>query len=174
MKETDLKRIKAFEAKLSSYVFREEGNKALTRMLFLDQSPTNDRALYSLQSWDRIYKGEYYPSIHRLYVDMEDLAEFDFANKYFDGYQHWLEIKSCEWFKEPYKKMVEELNAKIRGRSLSVMMEQMRDGTASQATLKYLADNDYIPKNPVGKPKRSTEKKAELHVITSDLARMKS
>jgi len=169
------KDLKDFYKKLSSFVFKEDGCRYKLAQLFLDQSPTNNNALYSLQSWDREYKGEVYPSLHRLYVEMEDLAEFEFANKYFDGYQHWLEVKSCSWFKEPYSKMVAELNAKISGRSLKNMLAQVEEGTASQATLKYLADKDYIKAASVGRPSKSKkETKVEGNVYALDLNRIKN
>lgn len=153
--------------------FKGAGHKWLTEGLFLESSQPNENAIYSLQPWDKKSGGKFYPSIHKLYVEMGDVSEWHFANAYFDGYQHWLLIKSRPFFKEYYAKMVEELNAKISSNSIQNMLKQMEEGTASQATLKYLADKDYVKKAPVGKPKRNKAARKEGDVVSLDLARIK-
>jgi hypothetical protein len=153
--------------------FKGSGHKWLTEGLFLESSQPNENALYSLQPWDKRSNGKFYQSIHKLYVEMEDIAEWNFANTYFDGYQHWLVIKGRPFFKEYYAKMVEELNAKLSGKSLQTMLDQVAEGSASQATLKYLADKDYLKKAPVGKPKRTKQSKTQGDVVSFDLERMK-
>ena len=155
--------------------WKGEGTSYMTKGLFLEECDhtIKHRALYTTKTWDKEYKGKHCPSLHKLYVEMEDLAEWHFANKYLGGYTHWLQLKACNWFKEYYAAMVGELNAKISGRSIAVMLEQMTDKTASQATLKYLADNDYIKKAAVGKPKRSKPKAEVLSIVDADMARIK-
>ena len=103
---------------------------------------------------------------------MCDPAEFEFASKYMGGYQHWLTVKAAPFFKEAYEAMVSELNAKLSSKSIKTMIDQMEEGNASQATLKYLADKDYIGKAPVGKPKRKRAERKEGNVISADYERM--
>lgn len=160
--------------------FRGFGSKWLTQGLFFEYGiPPYERVLYTTQTWDKEYKGKTYPSLHKLYVEMEDVAEFEFANTYFECYEHWLRIKALPFFKEHYAAMVNELNAKLRSKALHAMLTQLKDGTASQATLKYLADEDYNRKS-AGRPSREqidTEVKhqATLHTIYSnDLDRIKN
>lgn len=155
--------------------FKGNGSKWLTEGLFLETTQSNDNVLYSMQPWDKELDGKIIPSIHRLYVDMEDVSEWEFGNKYFDGYQHWLVIREKPFFAEAYKRMKEELNAKLRGKALKVMLAQVAEGTASQATLKYLADNDYLPKSAVGKPRRGKKKEGSVvSLVKSDLDRIKN
>jgi len=159
--------------------FKGKGSKWITQGLFLEVSQTPASIMYTLQTWDKQYKGKHLPSLHKLYVDMEDLAEFEFANKYFANYEHWLRIKCKTFFKPYYEAMVKELNAKIRGRSLNTMLKQLAAGEATQSTLKYLADNDYIPKATRGRPSKQSvqeeiQSQAKLHTIyNSDLERIK-
>jgi hypothetical protein len=154
--------------------FKGNGTKWLTEGLFLETPRDTDTALYTLQPWDKESNGKLYPSIHKLYVEMMDVAEWEFANKYFGGYDHWLTIKSKDFFKETYAAMVKELNAKIRGMSLKNMMQQAAEGVASQATLKYLADNDYLPKAAVGKASRKKPENNVVSIVQSDLNRIKN
>ena len=78
------KYVAQFKDRLEDYPWKGSGVKYRTQSLFLDGNPNVDdkEALYSLQPWDRIKNGIYYPSLHRLYVEMGDLAEFQFANTY--------------------------------------------------------------------------------------------
>ena len=139
--------------------FKGDGSKWLTQALFLESAMQLEKySLYTLQPWDKRKNGVFYPSLHKLYVEMGDVAEYNFANKYFDSYQHWLLVKSKSFFKEAYAAMVEELNAKLRGKSINVMIKQMEKGEASQSILKYLADNDYIPKQTKGRPTKEAIK----------------
>lgn len=154
--------------------YKGNGVKWLTEGLFVETSVNPSSVLYSLQPWDKEYDGRHCPSLHKLYVEMEDLAEYNFANKYFDGYQHWLVIKEKPFFQHYYTKMVDELNAKLRGKALKVMLQQVAEGTASQATLKYLADHDYLPKKSAGRPKKQPKEDAKLvSLIKNDLIRIK-
>jgi hypothetical protein len=153
--------------------FKGYGNKWLTEGLFLEAAQmTDEHCIYSLQPWDRRKNGVFYPSLHKLFVEMEDVSEWRFAETYFDGYQHWLLIKSKPFFKEYYTKMVEELHAKLAGKSISAMLAQVNEGTASQATLAYLANKGYIDKAPVGKPKRKKPTKKEGNVVEADFDRI--
>lgn len=156
--------------------FKGLGAKWLTEGLFLESAQLTDEAcLYTLQPWDRKKNGKFYPSIHKLYVETGDVSEWSFATKYFDGYQHWLLIKSKPFFQEYYAKMVEELHAKLQYEAVEKMLEQVREGSASQATLSYLANKGYLDKAAVGKPKRKKpEDKAKLYSIKSDLERITS
>jgi len=154
--------------------WRGFGNKFLTEGLFLEHCNDRDAVLYTTSTSDKRYHGRYVPSLHKLYVELEDVSEWEFANMYFANYEHWLLVKSKPFFQEYYAAMVKELNAKLRGKSIKNMLAQLEEGTASQATLKYLADNDYISKANVGRPKKKKqEDKAKLSVVNSDLARIK-
>lgn len=154
--------------------FKGLGAKWLTEGLFLESTQNGEEAcLYTLQPWDRRKNGIFYPSIHKLFVEMGDVSEWNFAQHYFDGYQHWLLIKSKPFFKEYYEKMTEELHAKLQHQSIEKMMEQMHEGKASQATLQYLANKGFIDKAAVGKPKRKRAPRKEGNVVQADFDRIK-
>lgn len=154
--------------------FRGLGVKWLTEGLFLESAQlTEDNCLYSLQPWDREKKGKFYPSIIKLFVEEEDVSEWNFANKYFDGFQHWKLIRSKPFFADVYATMIEELQTKIQYKAIKVMLQQVGDGTASQATLSYLTNKGYLDKAAVGKPKRrKAADKAAVSSIKSDMARI--
>jgi hypothetical protein len=159
--------------------FRGYGNKPLTEGLFIESCNDKQTALYTLGVRDRRVAGVFYPSLHKLYVEMEDVAEYNFATLYFESYSHWLKIKTLALFKDVYAAMVGELNAKLRGVAINVMIEQVKSGEANQSTLKYLADNDYLPKASKGRPtKEAVDKEVRKQTgvklaINNDLERIK-
>jgi len=153
--------------------FRGYGNKPLTEALFIETCTDKETALYTLSVQDRRVHDVFYPSLHKRYVELADVAEHNFATLYFEGYTHWLKIKSLKFFEPFYAAMVEELNAKLRGEAINLMLEQMRDGSANQSTLKYLADNDYIPKATRGRPKKDELAKEIKKQATANLAIVK-
>ena len=158
--------------------WKGDGTKWLTEGLFHEVAQQQNTVLYTINTWDKKYKGVFYPSLHNLYVDMMDVAEFNFANKYFGNYEHWLLVKSKKFFQPYYAAMVEELNAKLKGLAMKNMLEQLASGEATQSTLKYLADNDFIPKL-AGRPSKlavatETKRQATLHsIVNNDLARIR-
>lgn len=156
---------------MKDFQFRSSNGKFKTQSMFHEENNTDQPAPYTLCTYDRTYKGQLLQSLHARYVEMEDIGEFEFANKYFESYHHWLKLKAANFFKDYYAAMVEELNAKMRSKSLKAMQSQVNEGTASQATLKYLADKDY-DKAAVGKPKRVKPAKKEGNVVAADFARI--
>src|SRR5574337_902614 len=69
------------------------GGKPLTQSLFLEIGYT-EQSIYTLKEEDYMYEGKLYPSLKRLYLEMEDLTEYEFANTYLLGWKHWKRL--CE------------------------------------------------------------------------------
>ena len=96
------------------------------------------------------------PSLYRLYMEMEDLTEFDFANKYFNGLSHWKTLCSLSWFQPYVIRWREELQEKIRSRSLKILIEEStKDGPSKVSINKYLVEKGYLsnpPPSPKGRP----------------------
>lgn len=156
--------------------FKGDGNKWLTEGLFLERSymkPNRAAVVYTLNVQDReLEDGTVLPSLHKAYVAMGDLAEHAFAEKYFACYSHWLQVREKPWFKPYYEAMRAELRAKIASESLNTMIAQVEAGTASQATLKYLADMDYLPAAPKGRPAKKRAQKRTEPSLKEDMERV--
>jgi hypothetical protein len=154
--------------------WKGKASRYLTEALFLERSYMDTKsAIYTLSVWDKTSDGKHYQSLHKLYVEMEDLSEYEFANKYFANYTHWSTLRAAEWFKPYYDKMREELIVRLQAKAYKSMLEQVKDGSASQTTLKYLADREFLPKGDVGRP--SSKKKrneAARELLDEDLERL--
>lgn len=86
------------------------------------------------------------PSLHRLYVELEDASEYEFAKKYFDGWSHWKKLCECNWFKPYLAEMREELDVKLKARALNTLRSVAEDKTNKSS---YMA-NKFIIEQGLG------------------------
>ena len=123
--------------------FSVDNNLLTTEMFVETANPSGDSwPQYTLKS----HSPSDIPSIHQLYVEHLDLSEYSFATKYFHNYTHWVLVKTSPFFQQFYSVMREELEARISSKALRAMVMQIESNTASQATMKYMADREYTAK----------------------------
>lgn len=134
--------------------FHNASGKFLTRNLFYETAvATKDQVLYTLKEHDH----EGYPSLYRLYLEMEDITEYEFANKYFYNYRHWKEISESNWFKVYINRWREELDLKMKARALQDIIKTAKDSKSKSqlSAAKYLLEKGWEPKeSSAGRPKK--------------------
>lgn len=74
-----------------------------------------ESVLYTLKQEDH----EGYPSLHRLYIEMKDVSEYEFAKTYFDNWSHWKKLLECSWFKPYLEEMREELDVSLKAEAIN-------------------------------------------------------
>lgn len=123
----------------------DEENNLYTHEMFLELDDSGESwRQFTLQTWDVTYQGREYRSLHKLYVDSNDPSEYTFANTYFYNFAHWELVKSHPAIRPHYDVMRKELEAKLSTKAIQAMIAQVMSGTATQATLKFLANKEYI------------------------------
>ena len=140
--------------------FKATNGVHLLKPLFFEQAYDDpSRALYTLTYEDHP-KG--FVSLYRLYLEMEDVTEFEFANAYFDGMPHWRKLCKCSWFKPLLEEMRNDLQLKLQARAIrGIALEASADESRNKfSALKYLADKGYVQKEE--KTKRGRPSKEEL------------
>ena len=151
----------------------------LTQSLFLEVG-YNEAAVYTLKDVDHEYEGKTYPSLKRLYLDMGDPTEYQFANQYLAGWDHWQKIcknKQLLAFIEGWRV---ELEIKLRSDGVMAVRRHSRSNnpTAWQAA-KWLADKGWDVRG-VGRPSKEDvdrEVKVQAAVVSQfelDEARLRS
>lgn len=126
-------------------------------------------AQYTLKDYDHEYNGNKYLSLYKLYMDMEDLTEYEFANTYLDGWEHWENLCECDWFKPYAARWRKELDLKIKARALkSIKVKALEDGRDGIDAMKYLLERKWEPK-PVGKSGAGRPSKDEIKAKAQDL-----
>lgn len=103
---------------------KDSKNTYLTMMLFVETSTDLSRAMYSLTDRDKEKDGMTFISLRRLYLEMEDPSEYEFANKYLWGWDHWQKIVANRDLYDEIRKWREELEVKLRARGIRSVIEQ--------------------------------------------------
>lgn len=146
----------------------DSSDRPMTQMLFLETT-YSEAALYTLKEIDHEYKGKVYPSIKRLYLAMEDPTEYEFANKYFLGWNHWNRIYANKLLKPHIDEWRYELELKLRARAVKQFQAQARRGGVQ--AIKWLAEKGWDVR-PAGRPSSSEiAKEAKIQAdILSDFS----
>lgn len=148
--------------------FLDTSGRPLTQMLFLETvySPS---AIYTLKDVDHEYKGIIYPSIKRLYLEMEDPVEYEFANKYFLGWNHWQRICENKVITPHVYSWRYELELKLRSRAVSQFKKQAEKGGVQ--AIKWLAEKGWDVKI-AGRPSKADIEKENkiMQNINNDFA----
>lgn len=169
-------------------MFRNETNNLLTRALFWETN-YQDVAIYTLGRNDKevtLSDGstKKLKSLYRLYMDMNDVTEYDFANKYFESWDHWKLVSESWYLKDLVAKWREELEIRVVTDALKMIQaEAISSSKYAYAANRYLADKGWKAEEKksrkgAGRPsKASIQEEAvrlasEQHDTNADLERL--
>ncbi len=148
----------------------------LTQGLFLETAYSNtENVVYTLKPRDHVYKGKKLYSIRRLFLEVADPTEYEFAYKYFLDWEHWQRIKANQTIYKHLKGMEYELEVKLRSEGVKNAIDHARNGTFQAA--KWLADRGW-EKRGAGRPTKEAvehEKKVQQKLSSEwaeDVARL--
>lgn len=140
--------------KVDRTMFRSKGSNARkTRALFHDvlkelfnKDYDVSECMYSLRD-DKEVEG--LPSLHRLYLEMEDITEYDFANKYFENYEHWMMVVESPHVGNIIHDWRRELDLKLRAKALNNIKEIASNEMDKNYWLanKLLVSQSWIPRD---------------------------
>lgn len=130
--------------------FLDDLDRPLTQSLFLEIG-YSDSAIYTLKEIDHEYKGKTYISAKRLYIELEDPTEYEFATKYFLGWSHWQRICANKIIEKHVNEWREELEVKLRSRAVRMNINAAAAGNYQAA--KWLADRGWLTR-AAGRPSK--------------------
>jgi len=131
----------------------------------------NDLTLYSLKKKDHKVSGSIYRSLHKIYIEMEDPTEYEFAMSVFGDFSVWENLCNLSWFKHHHQQMQKELVLKLKARTIRGMINDLGEGKASYNAQKYLADAGYLDDR---QKKRGRPSKDELDGALKQAAQAKA
>lgn len=123
----------------------------ITQGLFIDFKYDDKYAVYCLADTDKVYKGTTYPSLRRLYLEMADVTEYEFATTYLFGWEHWQRILGNALLKEHVDKWREELELKMQSVAIKAMLQKASQGDFNAA--KWLAAKGWLGQR--GRPSKA-------------------
>jgi len=124
--------------------FLDSMGRYKTQSLFLETAYDSE-AFFTFDDVDKVYKGKTYTSLKRLYLEMEDVTEYAFADAHLAGWNHWKKI--C--------------GNKLTARAMSKIKEMAEEGNYNAA--KYIANKEYS--SGKGRPTKA-DKEAALKRAT--------
>jgi hypothetical protein len=156
--------------------FKNASGARLTQALFYEETGADKSSvIYTLKDQDH----EGFPSLYRLYLEMEDVLEYEFANTYLDGWSHWELLNQAGWFKPYILRWRKELELKIRSKALRKLRE---DATSTSKTAnssnRYLLERGWADKQTKGRPSKDEIRKAakeqaeSTKILQSDFLRL--
>lgn len=122
----------------------------LTQSLFLEIGYT-DFSVFTLKDADYEYNGKIYPSLKRLYLEMEDPTEYEFASTYLLGWKHWERLCENKQIVKHIDEWRRELEYKLRSRAVKMMLLSAQGGNYQAA--KWFADRGWSNKG-AGRPSK--------------------
>lgn len=147
-------------------VLKSSNGIPLTQSLFLEIGYT-DYAVYTLKDDDYEYKGKVYPSLKKLFIEMEDVGEYLFACEYLLGWDHWQRLCANKQVAEHVEKWRYELELKLRSQAIMRIKNKSKFEKGINAS-KWLAEKGW-DKRKAGRPTKEDIQKETR--IQADLDR---
>lgn len=126
-------------------------DRPLTQSLFLEIN-YDSKAIYTLKDVDHEWNGRVYPSMRRLYLEMGDPTEYQFATTYLLGWKHWQRLCANKALKQHVDDWREELEVKLRCEGVHSAIVQARSGSWQAA--KWLVDKGWS-ESKAGRPSKA-------------------
>lgn len=139
----------------------------LTQGLFLEIG-YKDYAVYTTKDEDHEYNGKVYPSLKRLYLEMEDVGEYEFATTYLLGWNHWQRLCANKEVMKHVEEWRTELELKLRSRAIKTIYLKANTEQGINAA-KWIAERGWDKKR-AGRPNK--EEVAKQARIQADLDKM--
>ena len=151
-------------------VLKSTNGIPLTQSLFLEIGYT-DYAVYTLKDEDYEYKGKIYPSLKKLFIEMEDVGEYLFASEYLLGWDHWQRLCANKQVAEHIDKWRYELELKLRSQAIIQIKQKSKLENGINAA-KWIAEKGW-DKRTAGRPtkaeiERETKVQADLAGVFAD------
>lgn len=138
-------------------LFVDDSNKPRTQSLFLEFN-YSDMAVYSLKDDHYTFKGKIYPSIKKLYLEMADPTEYNFATTYLLGWKHWNRIQGNKVLRMHIEEWREELDMKLRYMAHREMIMLVEQEGGNYSAAKWLADRGW-DKRAAGRPSKAEKER---------------
>lgn len=150
--------------------FRASNNARLLKGLFFETTLADKSSVvYTLKDVDH----EGFPSLYRLYMEIDDPTEWEVAQQLLDGWEHWEMLCGCTWFKPYVERWRKEVELRFKSKALHKIRVESKTGSKeSFSANKYLLEKGWEPKeaskNGRGRPSKDEIKKAATEIAEAD------
>jgi len=113
---------------------------SLFREFYMNSEGSELEPLWSLQDDDPQGK---LPSLKRLYMEIGDPTEYEFAMEAFGSWQQWLKIKASKAMQKWVQYWPDELEIKLRSEGIKAVSHEAKEGKNPFAAAKFLAKGEW-------------------------------
>ena len=152
--------------KIDKSRFKDVMGRPLTQSLFLEPNYNTEYAYYTLDGEDKNYKGTVYPSLKKLYIELADPIEYEFATTYLLDWDHWERLQGNKLINHHIEKWRHELELKLASEGFRMILDQSEDNYQAS---KWLAEKGW-KKRGVGRPVKEKETKELDNYIENEFA----
>lgn len=128
--------------------------RPLTQGLFLEISYDTKYAVFTLDDEDKTYKDVLYPSLKKLYLDLADVTEYQFAKKHLLGWKHWRRLNDNNVLRAYFDDWREELEVAMRSEAILSIVDMTTSDQGNFQAAKWLADRGW-DKRGAGRPSKA-------------------
>jgi hypothetical protein len=153
---------------------KDQLGRYITQSLFLEPNYNEEFAMYTFDGEDKVYNGKTYPSLKKLYMELGDPIEYEFATTYLYDWNHWKRLCTNAIIMRHIEQWRDELELKLMSEGVRMMLDQAED---NQQAAKWLAERGWS-KRGAGRPKKEeAEFNRKVHErldeeFSSDVVRM--
>lgn len=141
--------------------------KPLTQGLFLEIG-YSDFAIYTLKEQDHELNGKNYLSLKRLYLEIADPTEYEFATTYLLGWKHWLRLCENKAIRAHIDEWRDELEIKLRSKSIKALIEVSSGPVVNLQAAKWVADRGWSTRGAGRPTKAEIEREKKIQAGITD------
>lgn len=148
----------------------------LTQGLFYETRTEGYSPLFTLKDYDHKVNDTTYISLKRIYLEIADPTEYQFAIEVFGNWNHWLAITNSGILMEYITKWREELEVKLASQAIRAMINTAStEGSKGTTAAKYVAERGWSTTSKANKKADRDSKHIEEQIHSSvkdDLVRL--
>lgn len=134
-----------------------------TQSLFVESSHKPEQVILSLSEYDKKVKGKKVPSLRKIYMEIADPTEYEFAMHVFGSWRIWERITGNKLLMKHIQGWRDELEVKLRSQAVRALVDTATaEGAKGTTAAKYIAEKGWV-KRKAGAPSNE-EKERELKI----------
>lgn len=135
-------------------LMKDTMGRPITQSMFYEfEYKLTPQVQFTLSDQDKIIDDRNIWSLKRLFLEMEDITEYNFASTYLLGWKHWKKMDSNKFLGEHFNEWRQELEYKIKANAIEEIIMAAQDGQ-NFAAAKWLAEGGWDKKG-AGRPSKS-------------------
>ncbi len=137
--------------------------RPLTQSLFLEIGYNTQYAVFTLNDEDKIYNDKVYPSLKKLYLQVADPTEYEFARVCLINWSHWKRLNGNGQLQPYFQEWREELEVLLRSEGVRNLMDLTSSEGGNFQAAKWMAEKGWHKRDPGRPSKREQEREDRIN-----------